>query len=100
MITTFKIFEKQKGKKWYYNFVDIDKIDHYYYLSKEYNIETHFFEPDDLDVFGEDLIPMTVFTDEYTYERYYSDFSETEENFDDIEIKDIKYWLKINKYNL
>lgn len=102
MITAFKIFEKKSNffninenqseleKNWYCS----------YSLSKEHNVEIHFFETDDPDIISQNLLPVTIFTDEITYDNYYSDFSETDENFNDQEISDIIYWLKIKKYNL
>ncbi len=90
-----------EDKKWYYNFIDFSEIEHYYNLSKEHNVEIHFFETNDPDISAENLLPVTVFTDEYTYNKYYSDFSETDENFDDDpEITNILFWLKTKKYNL
>jgi hypothetical protein len=112
MITVFKIFEKKSNffninenqseleKNWYCSFINISDIFYYYSLSKEHNVEIHFFETDDPDIISQNLLPVTIFTDEITYDNYYSDFSETDENFNDQEISDIIYWLKIKKYNL
>ncbi|MDD1762926.1 MAG: hypothetical protein LUQ59_11910, partial [Methanothrix sp.] len=80
------------------NFYNHKDILHYIKLSEKLNVETHFFQYDNVDY---DCC-VTVYVDDEIYSKYYSDFSEIEENFDDdqYEIKDIEHWLKAKKYNI